>query len=133
MQNDYSVLSIFVDAAPFVAAFTSAVVHCRSEMLINAMRIVARETGFTVIDHALGFTAIREDDGGRLLFCLSTGEWSILDGQTAKTIASVGLDQLCSNADPPSGLSYRAFEHIAHAQFAPDPLHIDSLTLVGKA
>jgi len=57
-------------------------------MLIDAMRIVARETGFTVIDHALGFTAIRENDGGRLLFCLSTGEWSIFDGQTAKLVAS---------------------------------------------
>jgi len=57
-------------------------------MLIDAMRIVARETGFTVIDHALGFTAIRENDGGRLLFCLSSGEWSIFNGQTAKVIAS---------------------------------------------
>ena len=57
-------------------------------MLLDAMRIVARETGFTVIDHALGFTAIRESDGGRLLFCLSTGEWSIFDGQTAKIISS---------------------------------------------
>src|SRR5438270_5367799 len=63
-------------------------VHCGSEMLLEAMRIVARETGFTVIDHALGFTAIRENDGGRLLFCLSTGEWSIFNGQTAKVIAS---------------------------------------------
>ena len=51
-------------------------------------RVVARETGFTVIDHALGFTAIRENDGGPLLFCLSTGEWSIFNGQTAKVIAS---------------------------------------------
>src|ERR1043166_10176152 len=63
-------------------------VHCGSEMPIDAMRIVARETGFSVIDHALGFTAIRENDGGRLLFCLSTGEWSIYNGQTAKVIAS---------------------------------------------
>jgi len=57
-------------------------------MLIDAMRIVALETGFTVIDHALGFTAIREKDGGQLLFCLSTGEWSIFDAQTAQFIAS---------------------------------------------
>ena len=57
-------------------------------MLINAMRIVARETGFTVIDHALGFTAIRENDGGPLLFCLSTGEWSIFNSRTAKVIAT---------------------------------------------
>src|SRR5437868_10787049 len=57
-------------------------------MLVDAMRIVARETGFTVIDHEFGFTAIRENDGGPLLFCLSTGEWSIFNGQTAKVIAS---------------------------------------------
>ena len=57
-------------------------------MLLEAMRIVARETGFTVIDHGLGFTAVPENDGGRLLFCLSTGEWSIFNGQTAKAIAS---------------------------------------------
>jgi hypothetical protein len=57
-------------------------------MLLEAMRIVARETGFTVIDHVLGFTAVRENDGGRLLFCLSTGEWSIFNGHTAKVIAS---------------------------------------------
>jgi hypothetical protein len=57
-------------------------------MLIDAMRIVARQTGFTVIDHELGFTAIRENDGGGLLFCLSTGEWSIYNGRTAKVISS---------------------------------------------
>jgi hypothetical protein len=56
-------------------------------MLIDAMRIVARETGFTVIDHALGFTAIRENDGGRLLFCLSTGR-VVDNGETAKVTAS---------------------------------------------
>jgi hypothetical protein len=57
-------------------------------MLIDAMRIVARQTGFTIIDHELGFTAIRENDGDGLLFCLSTGEWSMYEGQTAKVIAS---------------------------------------------
>jgi hypothetical protein len=56
------------------------------EMLIDAMRIVARETGFTVIDHTFGFTALREEDDGHLLFCLSTGEWSIYSGRTARLI-----------------------------------------------
>ena len=55
-------------------------------MLIDAMRVVARETGFAVIDHALGFTALREDASGYLLFCLSTGEWSIYDGRTAQLV-----------------------------------------------
>jgi len=30
-------------------------------MLIDATRIVARDTGFTIIDHASGFTALRQD------------------------------------------------------------------------
>ena len=55
-------------------------------MLIEAMRIVARETGFAVIDNALGFTALREDASGYLLFCLSTGEWSIYDSRTAQLV-----------------------------------------------
>ena len=49
------------------------------------VRIVARQTGFTAIDQ---FTAIRENDGGRHLFCLSPGEWSIFNGETAKVTAS---------------------------------------------
>jgi hypothetical protein len=53
-------------------------------MPIEAMRIVARETGFTVIDHTFGFTALRENDDGHLLFSLSTGEWSIYSGRTAR-------------------------------------------------
>src|SRR5262249_1227965 len=31
------------------------------------------------------------------------------------------------------GLSHRAFEHIAHPELSPDPLHIDGLALVGEA
>src|ERR1700732_666366 len=57
-----------------------------SEMLIDAMRIVARETGFTIVDHALGLTALRENDDRHLLFCLSTGEWSIFNGRTAQLV-----------------------------------------------
>ena len=56
-------------------------------MLIDAMRIVARETGFILVDHAFGFTALRENDDRHLLFCLSTGEWSIYDGRTAQSVA----------------------------------------------
>jgi len=57
-------------------------------MLINAMRIVARETGFTIIDHSFGFTAMWENDGGYLLFCLETGEWSIFDARTARSVSN---------------------------------------------
>jgi hypothetical protein len=57
-------------------------------MLLDAMRIVARETGFTIIDHVFGFTALRQNDDRHLLFCLSTGEWSIYDSRTAHLIAN---------------------------------------------
>ena len=57
-------------------------------MLIDAMRVVARETGFTLIEHAFGFTALRETDERHLLFCLSTGEWSIYDSRSAHLIAN---------------------------------------------
>ena len=33
-----------------------------SRMLIDAMRIVARESGFTLVEHKLGFTAYRPND-----------------------------------------------------------------------
>jgi hypothetical protein len=68
-------------------------------MLIDALRIVARETGFTIINHSLGFTAIRENNGGYLLFCLSTGEWSIFDGRTARAVSNgKGLDAFLAAA-----------------------------------
>ena len=66
----------------------SAALLSGSEMLIDAMRIVARETGFILVDHAFGFTALRENDDRHLLFCLSTGEWSIYDGRTAQSVAN---------------------------------------------
>ena len=57
-------------------------------MLIDALRIVAREAGFTIVDHLFGFTAIQENNGGYLLFCLSTGEWSIFDARTARLVSN---------------------------------------------
>ena len=60
-------------------------------MLRDAMRIVARETAFNIVDHTFGFTAVREDDDRHLLFCLSTGEWSIYDSRTARLITN-GFD-----------------------------------------
>jgi hypothetical protein len=43
------------------------------------------------------------------------------------------VDQLPGNADPIAALAHRAFEHIAHAEIAPDLLHIDGLALVREA
>src|SRR6516162_2960076 len=41
-----------------------------------------------------------------------------------------GIDQLPGNADPVAALAHRAFKDIAHAEFATDLLHIDSLSFV---
>src|SRR5262245_22459384 len=46
---------------------------------------------------------------------------------------SRGIDKLCSNANAVSDPPYAAFQHIVHAQFAPDLAHINRLTLVLKA
>src|SRR5690348_2245863 len=42
------------------------------------------------------------------------------------------LDQLRSNAYPTAGPAYRAFQDIAHTQFAPDLLHINRTPFVGE-
>ena len=42
------------------------------------------------------------------------------------------IDQLSGDAHAPAGFTYRAFEHIAHTQFAPDLLQIDRLAFVSK-
>jgi hypothetical protein len=48
-------------------------------------------------------------------------------------LASLGLDQLRSDADAIAGLAYAAFEHIAHTELAPNLLHIDRAALVSEA
>src|SRR6266478_3319530 len=47
--------------------------------------------------------------------------------------AAEGIDQLPGDAHPRSRFANRALENIAHAELAPDLLHIDRLALVGKA
>ena len=44
-----------------------------------------------------------------------------------------GVDQLRRDANAPGGLAHRAFEHVVHAQFAPDLLHVDRLPFVREA
>jgi hypothetical protein len=56
-------------------------------MLIEAMRVVAREAGFLIINHSLGFTAYRLYDDRYFLFCLSTGEWTIYATGTTAEVA----------------------------------------------
>ena len=83
-------------------------------MPIDAMRIVARETGFTVVDHSFGFTALRENDDRHLLFCLSTGEWSIYDGRSAQLVANGhGLNSFLAAARQYFDLPSEAAEAVA--------------------
>jgi hypothetical protein len=42
------------------------------------------------------------------------------------------IDQLRGDTHPAAAFAHRAFEHIAHPQFAPDLLHIDGLPFVRK-
>ena len=43
------------------------------------------------------------------------------------------IDQLRGDAHPVAALAHRAFEHVAHAEFAADLLHVDGLPFVGEA
>src|ERR1700720_2763004 len=84
-----------------------------SEMLIDAMRIVARDSCFIIIDHALVFTALREGDKRPLLFCRATGEWSIFNGQTAQLICGgYGLSSFLTAARPYFDLPAEAAEAV---------------------
>ena len=44
-----------------------------------------------------------------------------------------GLDELAGDANAVPGLAQAAFEHVAHAEFPADLLHVDGASLVGKA
>src|SRR5439155_22865073 len=47
-------------------------------------------------------------------------------------VAGFRLDQLRSDPNAIAGLAYTAFEHVTHAEFAPDLFHIDRTPLVRK-
>ena len=47
--------------------------------------------------------------------------------------AGLGLDQLGGDAQPVPALADAAFQHIAHAEFAPDLPDVDRLALVDEA
>jgi|SRR5690349_3977839 hypothetical protein len=59
-------------------------------MLSDEMRSVARKVGLTVAPYQseLGFTALRETDGGHLVFVLNTGEWMIYRAADVVLMAS---------------------------------------------
>jgi len=47
-------------------------------------------------------------------------------------LIALGFNQLRCDADAVAGFAQTALEHIAHAELAPDPLHIDGAALVGE-
>jgi hypothetical protein len=47
--------------------------------------------------------------------------------------AGFRFDQLRSDPHPPTCFAHRAFQHVAHAEFAPDLFHINYLALVSDA
>src|ERR1051326_3395719 len=47
--------------------------------------------------------------------------------------AGIIVNQLAGDAHAITRLAHRAFEHVSYAQFAPDPLYVDRLALVGEA
>jgi len=47
--------------------------------------------------------------------------------------AGLGIDQLAGDAHTVAALAHRTFEDIAHAQLAPDLLHIDGTPFVGES
>ena len=66
--------------------------------------------------------------------CSSNTSSSEPSKRSAHRCAPVSASINCAvmRTRPPPFL-HRAFEHVAHAQFAPDLLHVDRLALVGKA
>jgi hypothetical protein len=47
-------------------------------------------------------------------------------------IAGCGVDQLTADTHAATGLPHAAFEHIAHAELAPDLFYVDRAALVGE-
>jgi hypothetical protein len=87
-------------------------------MLIELMRVVAREAGFIIINHSLGFTAYRLNDDRNFLFCLSTGEWAIYATRTTDEVAhgrgaTSFLTVACQYFDLPPDASDAAEREIA--------------------
>ena len=70
--------------------------------------------------------------GDLVLYREDVGEIAIVPLRP-DVIPGLGLDELRGDADTITGLAHAAFEHIAHAELAPDLLHLDGLAPVGEA
>ena len=97
-------------------------------------QIVGRAAGRT---GGLGGLQCRLDDAGdarrHLVLKLEDIFERAVEAVGPEMRAGRRVDQLRGDAHPTAGLAHRAFEHIAHAELAPDLLHIDRLALVGEA
>src|ERR1700730_8723606 len=102
-------------------------------------KIIGVETVRPLAIHAFDFGETqarldRTDDGQRDL---------VLKGEDIVRLSVVtlgpymrsgcGINELPGYADAISRLAHAAFEHIAHAEFAADLLHVDGFALVGEA
>jgi hypothetical protein len=72
------------------------------------------------------------DGGGNLVLQVEHVFQGAVEAVGPEMRADFRVDQLRSDADPAAAFADRAFQHIADAEFPPDPLHIDRLALVGE-
>jgi len=50
-----------------------------------------------------------------------------------QVVAGFALEELASDTHPVSRPPYAAFQHVAHAEFAPHLLEVDGFALLGEA
>src|SRR5271165_1900610 len=65
--------------------------------------------------------------------CNSNTSSIVPSNRSAQRCAPLAASINCGDADPVAALAHRAFEHVAHAELAPDLFHIDGLALVSEA
>ena len=74
-----------------------------------------------------------DDAGGDLILQVKDVIERAIETVGPDVIAGDRVDQLPGDAHPVAGFAYRAFEQIAHAQFARHLLHVDRFAFVEKA
>ena len=102
----------------------------RAQVEIVGGEIVGRPRGGAA--HLGGLQCRLDDPGdadGDLVLKLEHVFQRAVEAVGPQMRAGFGIDQLPGDAHPVAALAHRAFEHIAHAEFAPDLLHIDARPL----
>ena len=67
-----------------------------------------------------------------VLHCKYVGQITVVTLRP-NVVAGLGVDELRGHANPLAAPAHAAFQHVAHAEFAPDLLHVDRIALVGEA